>query len=460
MTKYKPQFNATLLEFQRKDVEKASKVPGFYCGNDMGLGKTYEAIALDYVRRKQHDTAWRTLIVAPLSLHEQWESTLADVTGLPIRRVNRKNRDLLMAREAAYYIVHWEVLAKMPELADNMWLHIIADEAHRMKNRKAQQTKALKKLPVAYKTALTGTPMENGRPDEMWSTLNWLYPKKFSSYWNFFYEMVDYEEDEYGYQKVVGPRRPQLLNAMIRPFFVEHLKKRRCCELHPQGAQADMPDKVVTDRWVDLPHDQRKMYDSLEKEMIALTDDGFIVAQNSGAMVTRLQQLAISKIDSEGNMVGPSPKIQELLNIIDDGSRDQQYVVASQYSQAIGLVRDAMQVNSIPYAQITGAEPQEARDAAVAAFRAGDVKVLGCTIGAGGVGLNLQNANEVIFIDSTWSPGKNEQMEDRVWRIGQTKKCHITYIRSRGTIDEAKAGTLRNKVDWIERIRRSRLKGG
>lgn len=267
-----------LFEFQAEDVSKLVHRRGSLLANEMGTGKTYQAIALDLLRREgigDHSDAPITLVIAPLStLESVWEAKFKELAPhLRTNVINPKARGKFLSavrdRTADVYICHWESLRLMPELRQVYWRHIIADEAHRAKSRKAKQTKALKSLRATYRTALTGTPVTN-KPQDLWSVLNWLYPRDWRSYWRYYEEFVEYEmQYPHGYHKIKGPKNEKELLKRLDPFYVRHLKKKKCCAHHPRGVMEQLPDKYYDTIWVDLYPKQRRAYDQMKKDMIA-----------------------------------------------------------------------------------------------------------------------------------------------------------------------------------------------
>lgn len=120
-----------------------------------------------------------------------WAEVFATYTDLRPVVLDPKNRGDFLRRllvgDGDVFILHWDVLRIIGDaLRHQYWFHIIADEVHRAKNRKAQQTRALKSLRAAFKTGLSGTPATN-KPYDLWSVLDWLYPKPFGrSFWQFY----------------------------------------------------------------------------------------------------------------------------------------------------------------------------------------------------------------------------------------------------------------------------------
>lgn len=453
-----------LLDFQQEDFMKLKDQRSVLIANEMGTGKTYEAIALDLHKRNEQvlkgieadGGRTDTLVVAPLTvLQDVWDFHYDTLTTLPVTVVAPKARDgsfmdfLVMG--PGVFCVHWEALRLMePALTKHPWLHIIADECHRAKNRTAQQTKALKKIEAPYKTALSGTPVVN-RPDELWSILNWLYPLRYKSYWNFYKRYVDYTvENNRGrrYYKILGPKNSEQLLREIEPFYVRHLKK---------DVLKDLPDKYYTTIHVDLDPHQRKIYDMMRKDMIAWIGDqeeDLIAAPVVVAQLTRLQQFscAYAGINPEGKVQlrEPSSKIDALMEVLSDS--DQQVVVFSRFKQLVKLVERRLSAAGISWVSLTGDTPQDERARNVRRFQAGKVRVFVGSIAAGGIGITLHSASTVVFLDRDWSPALNSQAEDRLHRYGQTQAVQVIDIIARDTVDLGRMTKLEQKKSWIRQI--------
>ena len=131
-----------LYSFQREDVLKLADRKGILVANEMGTGKTYQAIALDLLRREQwvisqSQNSWfPTLIVAPLTtLRSTWKTHLEELApDLRTTVINPKNRGAFLRavrdEEFDVFVCHWESLRLMPELQKVFWFHIVADEVH------------------------------------------------------------------------------------------------------------------------------------------------------------------------------------------------------------------------------------------------------------------------------------------------------------------------------------------
>jgi len=379
-------------------------------------------------------------------------------------------------------------------LANEVWMHIIADEVHKIKNRKTKQAKALKAIDkVKFKTGLTGTPMVN-HPDEMWSILDWLYKgtrekvaffgkdlgRVLNSYWRFFHTFLESEQvPPAGYLKITGTKNEEALARMIEPITIRRTKK---------DAMPDLPDKVYTDLNVELTPSQRKQYDQMNKEMIAWLkvqdEDRPLVATAVIAKLQRLQQFAIAtprltettetREDygavweatsySVTALEKPSSKIDALVELVQD--TDQQIVVFSQFKTAIKLAYDELTKKGINCVMFTGDTKQQDRTAIIKHFQSttDDPKyhnpelaksapqVFLATIRAGGQGIDLFASSTVVFLDRDWSPANNAQAEDRCHRDGQKNSVNIIDIVARNTVDQLRKKRLNMKRQWINAV--------
>jgi SNF2 family DNA or RNA helicase len=454
--------SVVLRQFQQEAVDKVgtTKLASRLLGDDMGLGKTYQALVVD-CRLRRDPRAYKapTLIVAPLGVHESWERHIKALHDhwkppYPISIIDPKKRGPFVAslkEGLCYYIVHYEALRLIPELREVNWFHIIADETHRIKNRKAQNTRAMKALPTLFKTGVSGTAADN-MPQDLWSVLNWLYPRQYSSYWRFV-KTYCIEELTQGrgatFRKIVGvnPDTIGQLHAEMRPWFVRRLKANVLKEL---------PDKIPTDRYVNLYPSQRRAYDQMRKDMIAWIGEREDTPLTAGMVVSqlvRLQQFALaSPIYSEDGKIvldEPSSKLDSFLEIEEDNP-DEQIVVFSQSRSMVELVARKLAARKVPTCLYTGKVPKHQRDYNVQAFQGGDFRVLAATIAAGGEGITLTASSTVVFLDRHWNPTKNIQAEDRLHRIGQDWPVQVIDIIARDTVDLGRRAKIAAKWSTLK----------
>jgi SNF2 family DNA or RNA helicase len=490
----------SLFDYQKEDVAKLYKKRSRLVGNDPGTGKTYVGIALDIQNRLDPEVnpdgdRAKTLVVCPKSVIDVWDQHCMDLTdqdvyiyddeGLQPKKA-RENflKDVMNPRKGGYFILHWEGLRNMPELQKLKFLHIIADEVHRAKNRKSQQTRALKKLRTTFKTGMSGTPADN-KPQDLWSILNWLWPKYYTSFWKFVkaYMISEHVEDPSG--ETTGYMKVEKLNedtiprlwAEMSPWYVRRRKK---------DVLKDLPDKYNTQIMVDLLPIQRRAYNSMKKTMVAWIDTHReelerkdpIIAQAAVSQLIRLQQFAngythplIGFDPMTGNdnawvhkwnkkkeewvplweVTEPSSKLDTLMDLLRDRGGEQ-IVIFSQFKSIIRLLEKRLVSEGISYGLLTGDVSQADRNKAVSDFQAGKIRVFAGTIAAGGVGITLTAASTIVFVDRSWSPAINLQAEDRLHRIGQKEAVEVIDLVARNTVDLGKHQKLAMKWKTLQML--------
>jgi len=479
----------TLRPYQREFIETRHHYPHIATFDEMGVGKTVQCIAMDQLRRAQAGLGdHKTLVVAPLSgVIDQWVEEFKNWTDLRVKRINAKS-----AKTRAWFLQdmeNYDVFIIHPEgmriEKDNLtkvkWTHMVFDEVHRIKNRKTKTAQAAVEVGqcATYRTGATGTPMEN-MPAEMWHILKWLYPTKkdrdaakighwtqklINSYWRFRGRFVQEFINEAGYPEIIGTQNEEELRKLFGIFYIRRLKT---------DVQKDLPPKIRQTYEVDLPPKQRKAYDEMKNELIAWVgqnNDQPVVAPVIIAQLVRLQQFTLGYgeilthkkrkvvnsgeglsyeevVETQFKLHEPSVKLDALMDILDDLG-DQQCVVFTTSKQAVKLAKDRFEKAGIGVSMITGDVVDAKRNAEINRFKRGETQVFISTIRSGGVGLNLQNASTVVFLDRDWSPAKNQQAEDRCHRGGQTNPVHIIDIVARKTIDQKKDRKLQLKWSWI-----------
>ncbi len=449
-----------LYPFQEEDVHALEEEPSALLGWEMGTGKTLAGIERDRRIRKAAVGAAPTLVVAPLSTLDSWEAHFEEYTPLVVSKIDPKNRAKFLQKKAHIYLMHWDALRLMPELRDVGFQHVLADEVHRAKNRKAKMTKALKRIKAPFKTGMSGTPATN-RPQDLWSILNWLYPGVYTSYWAFYNKYVDFEIGyPHGYHIMKGVKNVESLQNRIRPFYKERLK----VDVLP-----DLPPKMYERIWVTLKPEQRRAYNEMREDMIAWVgehEDEPLVAPVVIARLNRLMQFALGYMtwDEEQEkfiMSEPSAKLDAVMEILSD-NQDEQFVVFSQWKSPLYLLGKRLEAKEITHAFFTGDQSADERTTNKAGFVSGSNRLLLGTVGAGGVGVDgLQRASStVIFLDRAWSPAENRQAEDRLHRVGQESAVTVIDIMARDTVDLGRLQRIEQKWKWIRQLLGGEVQNG
>lgn len=487
-----------LLPHQIEAIEKFSSVKACLVGDSMGVGKTVTGIGRDLGLRKSYGRAGshiRTLIICQKNGIAVWYRHLLafGVREEDILAIDPKNRAPFEkeletgARGYSYYICHWDVLTKLEDINRPnhiIWDHVIADEAHLGKNRVAARTREWKKLKCRVKTALTGTPADD-KPQDIWSILNWLYPKHYRSYWRFFNTYLEWN-DYSGFRQVTGVKNIKQLHEEIDPFYI----RRTLADV-----REDMPKKSYSQIEVELTPKQRKAYEQMREFHLArLGDDNDeLIAPIAIAVLQRLQKMALGTVDVEwsrdawdsyyealgeyedaiiewedNGRIGkkpkrpsgpplvvnePSPKIDALFDVIET-NEEEQFVAFTNYADVANLIEERCKRKKISVSKITGSvTSQTERDAAVANFQSGNNRIFVGTIRAAGTSITLNAAHTLIFVDRDWNPSKNAQAEDRIFRIDNDDlPIQVIDIVAKNTVDEERLEAIGRKASWLRQI--------
>lgn len=334
---------------------------------------------------------------------------------------------------------------------------VIVDEAHRIKDPNAKQTRACWAVghgkTVTRRFAATGTPIAND-PSDLWSLMHFVAPEEYPRKTLFVDRYCLMSWGTYGGLEVKGlkPETRDEFRKIFEPRF------RRVTKLE---AGLQLPPKVRIKREVALSPKQRKAYNDIEKGLITRLPDGSVmVAPNDLVAQTRLLQFASATMESTADgftMCDPSAKIDQLMEDLDDLG-DAQVAVCAEYRQLIYLAASRLSKAKISYGLITGAQQPWERDVFLRDFQNGRLRVMLFTLKAGGTGLTMTAAGTLIRLQRAWSMIDNMQGEDRVHRIGSEIHSAVNIIDyvATGTVEDTQVERLWEKSQRLEEINRDR----
>lgn len=438
----------TLRPYQKKGIQFLKNRKAALLADQPGLGKTIQAIC---AVKESRD--FRILVLCPKIMLDTWGqeiqkwhsgSVVVYVLGSPQQKAEIIKREFLSEiATTKYFITNWESIIQQKTNIDRVhWDVIIADEAHRIKNRKTKTAKCLKKIKTRKKYALSGTPFTN-KPEELWSLLNWLAPKNWSSYWKFFETYLEYQNTPWGKQITGLKSGGTTLKKDIQPLVLRRLKSHVLKELPPKSYQH---------MWSMISPLQHKLYMQLRKEFLAEYHDTTVQAPGVLAQLIRFRQLVISPRLLGEEFPDDSPRLDDIAEYISD--LDCPVIVFSNFVGTLHLLATRLQKRGLSELFfIHGQQSQKQNQAAMQQFQTSTGSpVMLATIDAAGVGITLTNANVIVFCDRSWSPAKNEQAEDRAHRIGQDNPVNIISFGIPGTIDERVEKLLYQKKEDFSKV--------
>ncbi len=492
-----------LYPFQDAGVNCMRLAEQMLLGDEMGTGKTVQV--LETLRRRQYAfcDALPALVICPNSVKTSWarhatdwlpEATPYVITGNAKER--EKTLTTALADKTALVIVNFEQtwrlsrlapfgsirLKRCPECTPGAKLFtegstrtttcdvhpkplnefnfqtVIVDEAHRIKDPNAKQTRASWALghgaTVNFRYALTGTPIAND-PTDLWSLLHFLNPEEFPRKTAFVDRYCLQAWNSFGGLSVVGinPEHRDEFHKIFHPRFRRMLK----AIVAPQ-----LPPKVRELREVTLSPKQAKAYREIADGLVTRLDDGtLMVAPNDLSAQVRLLQFSSANMEATPDgfrMTDPSPKVDELIEILDELPPDKSVAVTAMHKQLIYLAAKRLDKLKISYGLITGDQKQWERDAYLRDFQAGKLRVILFTVAAGGTGLTMTAADTIVFLQRSWSMIDNVQAEDRVHRIGSEIHQQVTVIDvvASGTVEEHQVAKLWEKSERLREITQDR----
>jgi SNF2 family DNA or RNA helicase len=435
-----------LYPFQRVDVRFLLKVRRALLADQAGLGKSATSIATVVASGQTR----HTLVVCPNTLKSWWEAEIArwDPTRTPVRVVNTATREvdmILYDQSRGWLIVNWDQLHLLQEtLQLYLFDWIIADEAHRIKNRETKAFKALESLHSRGMILATATPMGN-EPGELWAPLHIADPDNFTSYWRFYSMYTDVETTKSWksggreFKKVTGIKNSIALRKDLAPRMIRHLKK---------DVLTQLPPKTYKTIPVDMTHEQYRMYVEMALDGITLLTDGSSL-ESMHAMTTMLRLRQILSTTYTLDSTDSSGKLDAVMDIVADSG--EKLLVFCQFRRTVEALQQRLKKAGVGFITVWGGMDTEEVAQCVKDFQSrSDVQVALATIQAGGVGLTLTAAHTAVFVEKHYNPAYQEQAEDRIHRITQSKQVDIITINVPQSVDDLVEQILQRKVAMTE----------
>jgi len=317
--------------------------------------------------------------------------------------------------------------------------YVILDEAQAIKNASSQVAKASRLLQGRHRLALSGTPIEN-HLGELWSLFEFLNPGLLGSSRTFQRTFA---------AKTTAPERREALARALRPLILRRTKNQVAPEL---------PERTEQTLYCELEGKQRRLYDELRDHYRqALLGHVRAAGVDRSRMqileaLLRLRQAACDPALIDPQSEAPSAKtellLEELREVIDSGHRA---LVFSQFTSFLSIVRRALDSQLIPYSYLDGRTKD--RQALVDEFQSPDGPPLFLiSLKAGGLGLNLTNADYIFLLDPWWNPAAEAQAIDRAHRIGRTRPVVAYRLIARDTVEEKIVELQARKRELAESI--------
>jgi len=451
------------MPFQKAGVAFALDKEGCLIADEMGLGKTIQALGVINACPNIH----RVLIITKASLKSNWHR---ECVKWLVRDMSVGIADGDCFPSTDVVIINYDLLRKYPKSLAYYWDAIVMDECHQIKNRKTVRAKAVigyrptkKELAAGMeptsglhgrrRLALSGSPMEN-RPEELWTTLYFLDPVRWKSYYGYAMKYCGGCRDSWGFSakgatNLDGLQRELRSTCMIRRLKKDVLKElppktRVLVELEADGSGAAL--KAEREAWDKHEECLIQMQADLELAKASDNAEAFKEAVARFRKESSVAFTELARVRHETALVKLPAVIQA---IKDDLEEVQKILVFAHHLDVLTGIYREFERDAV---LLTGQSSSEERDAAVSRFQTDDsCRLFVGSIRAAGEGLNLQAASLVGFAEEDWNPSKLSQCEDRAHRIGQRGNVLVKHWLLAGSLDAKMIGTIMDKQAVIDR---------
>lgn len=456
---------ATLRPYQQQGVNWLHFLTqlglGACLADDMGLGKTMQILGLLLHKCPAPDDATATdhgdrlpddgpaLLVVPASLLGNWQAEAqrfapglrlaflhpAASETAALERIAQNPAAELAGVDLA--VTTYSLLPRQEWLATINWRLIIIDEAQAIKNPGTRQTRAIKKLPALARVALTGTPVEN-RLGDLWSLFDFLNPGLLGSnaaFKSFCKNLQARTHDQY------AP-----LRRLVAPYILRRMKTDR-------SIIRDLPEKVETTCFCALSKAQVVLYQQVVESLQTALDKAEGIKRRGLILQTllRLKQICnhpdqltgagAYQQEASGKFIRLGEICQEL------AERQERALIFTQFREIIPALAEHLAVIfGRPGLILHGQTSVAKRKGLVDQFQEDDgPPFMVLSLKAGGTGLNLTAASQVIHFDRWWNPAVEDQATDRAFRIGQRKNVLVHKFVTSGSVEEKIDAMIREK---------------
>jgi SWI/SNF-related matrix-associated actin-dependent regulator of chromatin subfamily A member 5 len=389
-----------------------------------------------------------------------------------------------------------------------VWRYVVLDEGHKIKNDKTNISVSLQSLAAEYRLILTGTPLQNNLT-ELWALLHWLYPDVFgentSKLFSDAFDLTLGKNDLGVMDKARGLLELVMLRRMKESAGVNlDLPKKTEVEMYLplspmqrfwyrrlltrmdkgllEGLFSQSKDKSTDDvkeeskeavqgeitKQEDLEDfkggewaETRRIVEQVEAE--SSSSDGKWRKLMNLLMQLRkccnhpylLPNAEPEDVDDRiSALMLASTKMIFLDKLIEELciKQGKKVLVFSGFTKMIDVCEDFLHMKGgdgtrFKYGRLDGTTPRARRNLAIRLFNTDPAyKVMMISTRAGGLGINLASASDVVMLDTDWNPQADLQAQARAHRIGQVNPVTIYRLITQGTVEEQMMGRIRKKL--------------
>ena len=403
---------------------------GFGCclADEMGLGKTVQSIAV-MLELSLKCADLPMLVVAPTTVLHNWEKELERFApSLRVTMYRGARRKNVALNQPQIILTSYRTLASdVDRFASQRFMVTIIDEAQNIKNHRSQTHKTIKRVNSRHVLALTGTPIENSVGD-LWSIISVILP--------------DYIPDRTQFIRSCNCCLPGVRN-IVGPFVLRRKKKD-----HEQG----LGDKVYHEEVCHMGSKQRELYDRVVNR--GLAEVGQCAATQRAGWVFRLfndakkicnHPQSYDVLDTSGSckMLRLKRLLPQLIG---------KTIIFTQYLAMGRIIAEMIRRStSTSVGFLEGSCNLATRASMIERFQTDpETTFIVISLKAGGVGINLTEAQNVVHYDLWWNPAVENQATDRAHRIGQKNIVHVYRLIVTDTVENKISQLSKKKEGLLE----------
>ena len=419
---------------------------GSILADDMGLGKTLQVLTtVQQLKDEGLLKKEKVLIIAPTSLLTNWQQEInkftPDLTSFIFHGYKRKFPE----EEYDVYLTSYGIIRRDESIFKNKkWFLTVVDEAQNIKNPHTKQSKAIKAIKSKHRIALSGTPVEN-RLAEYWSIFDFINKGYLTSLKKFRKNYIVPIEKE---------RNNNTLNnfkMITEPFILRRLKTDK-------NVIKDLPDKITNDIYCNLSKNQISLYqETLNVAMEELNENNGIERKGIVLkLINSLKQICNHPshfTKSNRAEISESGKMEVLINILENIlDANEKVLIFTQFVQMGKIIKKIVEEKfNEEVLFLHGSLSRKQRDEMIEKFQNNSQnKIFLLSLKAGGTGLNLTAASNVIHYDLWWNPAVENQATDRAYRIGQNENVMVYRFITTGTFEEKNNEMIQDKKELAE----------
>jgi len=370
-----------------------------------------------------------SLVIAPTSVVMNWQREItkfADEMKVLVLQGSKRHSLFASMQKFDVVLTSYALIHRDLQEFEKQQFHItVLDEAQHIKNPQAQVSYAVKQLHSRHRICLSGTPVEN-HLGELWSLMSFLMPELLGP------QDAFNETYRNPIEKTQNKSAKENLNRRVGPLIMRRTK---------HDVAKELPPKTEIVHTVTMTNEQKDLYETVRATMDKKVRQALAAKGRDAQIIFLDALLKLRQICCHPSLLAnnesatESGKFEYLVDLLTTLRKENhRTLIFSQFTSMLDLIEAYLKSEEISYLKLTGATKN--RQELVERFQAGEGEVFLISLKAGGTGLTLTGADNVIHYDPWWNPAAENQATDRAYRIGQDKPVFVHKLICENTVEQ------------------------